>query len=361
MRAVAGTRSDFRRAALLALLLVLAACREPSGDPVGDPSPSPSLPTEEAVAPSTDPHATDAPMDELTSDPSTRSWVRGPAAPRALTEVAAASFAGEVWVAGGLDATGAAVTDVSVLSPEFGTWAAGPSLPEAVHHAALVGTGTELFLLGGYAGSGFGRPTAQVWVLTAETGEWGAAPALPSPRAAGAAAWDGERVVYGGGVGPDGVTGEVLALRGGAWSVVGSLAKPREHLGAASDARGSVWFLGGRVGGLDGNLPDVDVADAAGVRPHGSLPTARGGAAGFFLPSEGACLAGGEVTDGTFAEVECIDDAAVVRTLPPLAVARHGLGAVVVERVAYALLGGDEPGLHTTDVVEQLVLAPAEG
>ena len=250
---------------------------------------------------------------------------------------------------------GEAVKSVQVFSPKHDAWTAGPDLPEPVHHAALVSADDQLYLIGGYAGSSFTQPTAAVRRFDPSARRWVDAPALPQPRAAGAAAWDGKRIVYGGGVGPDGVVGEVYALEGGAWRAIGALSRPREHLGAASDGQGRVWLLGGREGGLDRNLATVDLVEGGKVRLLGELPTPRGGVAAFWSGS-GACLAGGEQPTGTLGAVECINANGDVVEFPPLSVPRHGLGAAVVDGVAYTLLGGPKPGLSVSGTVEALPL-----
>ena len=85
------------------------------------------------------------------------------------------------------------------------------------------------------------------------------------------------------------------------------------------------------------------------------MTTARGGIAAFSTTDLGDCVVGGEGPEGTFGAVECIG--AIHRTtLPGLTVPRHGLGAVVVDGRAYALLGGRQPGLTVSDVVEVLDL-----
>lgn len=283
-------------------------------------------------------------------------WEQLSEAPVALTEVAAAAFGGKVWTAGGLDESGAAVTVVQIFDPTFGTWEDGPALPEAVHHAALVSSGDVLYLLGGYAGPGFDQPTAAVRRLDVETGQWTDGADLPAPRAAGAAAWDGERLVYGGGVGPDGLSGDVIALAGEAWEPVGELSRPREHLAATSDGRGRTWFLAGRTGGLDSNLGAADLLEGSQVTALPDVPTARGGVAAFWSPATGACVVGGEHPGGTFADVECLNPDGDTTVLPPLEHARHGLGAAVVEGAAYVLLGGPEPGLSVSAAAESLRL-----
>lgn len=283
-------------------------------------------------------------------------WSPRAPAPLALTEVAVAPLAWQIWVVGGLNAQGQAVRSVQIYGPEHNAWTAGPDLPEPVHHAALVSADNELYLIGGYVGSSFRQPTAAVRRFDPAALRWVDAVPLPQPRAAGAAAWDGERIVYGGGVGPGGLAGEVYALEGGAWRTVGALSRPREHLGAASDGQGRVWFLGGREGGLERNLGTVDLVEDGQVRPVGQLPTPRGGVAAFWSGEAGACLAGGEEPTGTLGVVECIDASGAVVVLPPLGMPRHGLGAVVVEGVAYTLLGGPRPGLSVSGAVEALPL-----
>jgi len=288
-------------------------------------------------------------------EPTGAAWTLGPKAPAALTEVAAASHLGRIWVAGGLTADGIATDAVVVLDPDTGTWESGPRLPEPIHHSALVSDGDALWLIGGYAGN-FGTPTAAVRRLDEGAIEWIEHVALPEPRAAGAAAWDGTAIVYGGGVQPGSLASEVLVQRDHGWETIGRLMQPREHLAAASDGAGQTMFLGGRVGGLDGNLATVDLVDGLTVRTLGDLRTARGGVAAFWWPSLGACLAGGESPGGTNADVECIAPDGTQTRLNDLRVPRHGLGAVVLGGSAWVLLGGPRPGLFVSDVVETLVL-----
>jgi non-specific serine/threonine protein kinase len=324
--------------------------------PTGSASPAGTPLPETFPAPETFPTPSQTPVDPVQGGLSTTAWTRGADTPVALSEVGAARLGGQVWVAGGLTADGDAVTTVQVYDPTFDSWSVGPELPEAVHHAALVSTGRELYLIGGYAGPGFDTPTDAVRRLDPAAGGWADAPGLPQPRAAGAGAWDGARVVYGGGVTSGGLAGDVVALAGDAWQTVGALAVPREHLAAANDRQGRVWFLGGRTGGLDTNVGTVDLVRDGEVSRLGELPTPRGGVGAFWSPQTGACLVGGEEPEGTLAAVECIDGRGTVTALPPLQEPRHGLGAVVVEGVAYAVLGGPEPGLVTSGTVEALLL-----
>lgn len=294
----------------------------------------------------------------MSAAPSTvaAAWQTRSAVPVPVTEVAGAAFDGRIYLAGGFAGSGEAVPAVQVYDPATDTWSRGPDLPEPVHHATLVATGSELYLIGGYAGATFASPTDAVRRLDRAAGTWVDGPRLPGPRAAGAAAFDGLRIVYGGGVGPRGLDGDVLVLDGSSWRSIGTLAAPREHLAAASDLAGRVWFLGGRTGGLDTNLAVVDLASGSAVRTVGSLPTPRGGVAAFYAPGVGACLVGGEQPSGTLAEVECVTVDETVVVLPRLGSPRHGLAAAVVGGVAYVLAGGPQPGLTVSGAVEALPL-----
>lgn len=338
--------------AFWASLSLLAGCAGPA-------SPSPSA-TLHATAPAGTPDGSPTPL----ASPSPAAtfafgeWRRLADAPVALTEVAVAAHGGRIWVVGGLDPAGRSSTAVQLYDPVADAWAGGPALPRGLDHAALLSTGPDLFVIGGYARAQSSRLNAAVYRLDEWAREWKDGPALPEPRAAGAAAWDGARIVYGGGVGPGGgqVAGDVLVLGSEGWTVGGRLDVPREHLAAASDGEGRVWFLGGRVGGLGGNLALVDLVEAAGVRGIGEVPTARGGVAAFWVDGVGACLAGGEGPSGTFDEVECVDADGRVTDLPRLAFPRHGLGAAVIDGVAYVALGGPVPGLTVSPVLEALDL-----
>lgn len=316
-------------------LVGLAACQDDDDGPAA-PDTGPGPPEEEEAE-------------------EAEAWSTLAPAPVELTEIDAAAFGGELWTAGGYTDGPAVTPTVLVFDPETDEWREGPALPEGVHHASLVATDTDLVLVGGYEGVGF-DPVADVLVLDEENDTWVEGPSLPEPRGAGGAAWDGERIVYGGGVGDDGLADEVWALDDldGEWSEVGRLSIARDHLDATSDGDGTVWFLAGREGSLEANLGTVDLLDGDEIRAIGEIPTPRGGVAAFFSDAHGACVAGGEAPDGTFEEVECIDADGATTVLPPLGQPRHGIGADVIGGSAYVALGGPEPLLAVSGTLETL-------
>ena len=288
------------------------------------------------------------------SHPVADGWREGPDAPFSRLEMATAVLDGRIWMAGGLEADGAVTDALSVFDPATGEWTDGPRLPAPIHHAALASDGDRLFLIGGYLAS-TNAPTDEVHVLDPATGTWESGPPMPEARGAGAATHDGTRIVYGGGVGPDGVRDEVFVLTNDAWSSIGTLQRAREHLAAATDGDGRVWFMGGRQGALDRNVGDVETVEGTGVRRLPSV-SPRGGVAAFFAAGIGACLTGGEAPSFALATVECIDVDGRITALPDMGQRRHGHGAAVIDGVAYALLGGEVPGLSASSTVELLIL-----
>jgi hypothetical protein len=333
----------------LVMALALGACTvaSPSSDASATDLPStPGTP------------ASQAPSAPASSETVTGAWIELADAPLARLEMAVAAHDGRIWLAGGLSLLGEAVSEVEVFDPSSGEWSSGTALPAGIHHAALVSDGQRLLLIGGYFGASFSTPSDLVLTLADGADTWEEGPSLPDARGAGAAAWDGERVVYAGGVGLGGVSGDIFALAGDTWERIGAMPRAREHLAAASDGQGRTWLLGGRVGGLEGNLADVDLVEGTSVTALAPLPTSRGGVGAFFIPELGACLTGGEAPAEALRTVECVGSNGEIRTAPDMNVLRHGHGAAVVDGVAYVLLGGEIPGLSAHSSVERLDLNP---
>ena len=156
-------------------------------------------------------------------------------------------------------------------------------------------------------------------------------------------------------MGPDGVRDDVFVLADGEWTRLGVLTRAREHLAAASDGHGLVWFLGGRQGTLDRNVGDVDVVEGTSIVRQDAL-SPRGGVAAFYAPGIGACLTGGEAPSFALTTVECIDADGRITALPEMTQRRHGHGIAVIDGVAYAVLGGEVPGLSVSSTTELLEL-----
>jgi Kelch motif len=218
-----------------------------------------------------------------------------------------------------------------------------------------VSSGQELYLIGGYRGSTL-VPVTTVRRLDPVAGRWVRGPDLPVSLGAGAAAWDGRRVVFAGGVGGDGrPSAAVYALENGSWRRIGTLPAAREHLAAASDGNGTTFFLAGEVNGPGGKvvLAEVDAVTGGTVRRLADVPRPRGSVAGFWSPAAGACVAGGRDGSGKlFSEVDCVDAKGAATRLPSLPTPRHGLGIAVVDGTAYAVLGAAPQNVRITEALQ---------
>jgi non-specific serine/threonine protein kinase len=116
--------------------------------------------------------------------------------------------------------------------------------------------------------------------------------------------------------------------------------------------------VGGRAGGLSGNLAAFEVFDpAAGTwSTLPDLPTRRGGLAAAATCNGQVVAIGGEA-EATFAEVEAFDvGTGQWRMLPDLPTPRHGLGVVAIGATLYTLEGGPQPGLHVAGSTEAIDL-----
>jgi Caspase domain/Kelch motif/Galactose oxidase, central domain len=259
--------------------------------------------------------------------------------PVAVEGAGAASFRNKLWVVGGSTAgpVQRPVAAVHVFDPATGRWSAGRSLPHPVGEASLVSTGGSLYVIGGNRTRT--TPLATVYRLDDPDGSWiGDAP-LPQPRTSGAAAYDGRRILYAGGMGPDGEDhGDVFALQNGAWRTVrGTLKQPRDNLAAASDGRGSVWFLGGSNATKTKLYRTVErVRGESVVRLPDLFAPVRTPAA-VWWPGAGACLLGGQGNlDG---RVSCVARPADAWDPPPLSRPRGGLAAAIVGDYCYTVGG----------------------
>ena len=264
-------------------------------------------------------------------------WRRLPDLPTALEGAGVAAYDGRVWVVGGVAAdTGRTkLSSVHVYDPATRRWSSGPPLPVRLDHPAVVSNDRQLYAIGGFTPSG---AVGTVYRLDSPLGEWQEDTPLPGPRGAGAAAWDGSRIVFAGGVATDhGDRADVWALEGGRWRTLGRLQQPRDKLAAASDHLSTVWFLAGRdeVKGVAA-YPLVDVVQNDVVRPGSPVDAVQGPAATGV--GSGFCVIAGQTPAGFRGDARCQGTNVA---LPPLDPPRAGLGAAVVGGTLYVVGGYD--------------------
>src|SRR5579883_450998 len=200
---------------------------------------------------------------------------------------------GEVFVAGGIDSTGAATDETAIVTPT--TVKAGPRLaePRALHSAVLLANG-QVLLVGGQSDSNTVLATTEVYDPTA--GAVTAGPTLATARTGAFASTFGaptqEKVIVGGG--SDGknplASVEVYDPASGRFSSAGSLVEPLSGAQAARMDDGTVVV----AGGVNANGPaNAEVYDpSTGAFTKHPLAVQRAGSAFGATGSEAIVLGG---------------------------------------------------------------------
>jgi hypothetical protein len=265
---------------------------------------------------------------------------------------------GELWVVGGLlpaeegQEVGRAVDTVQIYDPELSQWRTGPPLRQPLDHAAVATDGQAIFVIGGQTDDdGKKAVVPDVWMLDLDKPEpdWEPLAPLPGPRAAGAAAWDGERLVFAGGFAErccDVASSEVWALEGSGWIELGHLQHARHHLAAATDGEGKVWFLGGS--GPD-RLGLVDIVTDDSIEP-GPQVTPINAPAAVWHPSTGVCLLGGNIAANDTTNAVTCPESQGTRPWPALPDDRGGAGAAILGSDVYVVGGYGDGVIFTADV-----------
>ncbi len=214
-------------------------------------------------------------------------WRSGPALPAPRMAAATISLNQSVYVAGGLDATGAPTDTVYVASQDLSTGQLGAfqeapllKLPEPRAGASIVASSDGLILIGGRSAAG---PQTTVWKASldssAKLGTWVAQAALPYPTADASAALVGDHIYLYGGSNATGPVGGVLRGNLGlgatnvgtveSWDIGGSGSNlPVARTLASGFTSNGVIYL---VGGSDGTAPQPQlywtIPDAKGDLP----------------------------------------------------------------------------------------------
>jgi non-specific serine/threonine protein kinase len=179
------------------------------------------------------------------------------------------------------------------------------------------------------------------------------------PRAAGAAAVVGDKIIVAGGQANHQLVTDTEMFDGTKWSEIAPLPTPRDHLAAVSDGH-FFYAVGGRMLSSDKNSAAFERYDPATNKwlKLPGLPTARGGL-GAALVGGRIVTAGGESPTGVFNNVEAFDlSSAKWSVLPPMKTARHGLALLSVGSTLYAIGGAEAPGhTHSANTNEALSLS----
>jgi N-acetylneuraminic acid mutarotase len=188
-------------------------------------------------------------------------------------------------------------------------------------------------------------------------------PALHHPRAAGAAAVVGDKiVVVGGRTGPEQLVRQTEVFDGKAWHDGADIPVPGDHLAAASD-RDYLYAVGGRKFVPRNDTNAVQRYEPATNRwtPLAALPTPLSGAGVAIIDGQ-LLVAGGESTTpavvSTVLAYDLTTPTATWTTLPSLTQGRHGLAVTAIGNTLYAIGGSTRPG-HTasTNTVDALTFS----
>ena len=273
-------------------------------------------------------------------------WRRRAALPTARQNMDGTVLDGTIWVVGGLGKDGSVSEHVEGYDPVINGWKSAPDLPVKLHHEMVVSYKGEMVVIGGWIPQGSDQSALvsdRVFVL--RDGEWEPLPELRNPRAAGAAAVVGDRIVVTGGQDDGRLLRTTEVFDGERWNEAANMPTPREHLAAVSDGE-FVYAVGGRALGPDKNSAALERYDPADdswqVLPD--MPTARGGL-GAAIAGGQLFAVGGESPTRALGDVESysIDGEAWSRG-PVMRTPRHGLSVEAIGNSLYAFGGAQRPG-----------------
>ena len=282
--------------------------------------------------------------DEVMAGRSESQWRALRDAPIARQQVATAVADGTVWVFGGLEQNNA-TPKTAGYDPAIDTWKAGPDLPIPLHHAMAVNYRGELVVMGGWQPQGSNlQAIISDRVFALRSSHWVELPKLNRPRAAGAAAVVGDKIIVVGGQANGELVSATSVFDGRRWRDGARIPTPREHLAAASDGT-ALFAVGGRVLSADKNLAALERYDPVANRWQQLPPmsSARGGLGAAVVDGRLASVGGAHPT-GVFATVQAYDIASSTWSdLAPLGKPRHGLAVAAVGNALYAFNGAEQP------------------
>ena len=279
---------------------------------------------------------------------------------RVAREAAATTQAdGTIWIFGGIGADGQVSGRHEGYDPAIDNWKGGDNLPVPVQRAMAVTWDGTPVVLGGWRAEGADTEVATDKVWRVVNSRWLELPPLLQPRAAGAAAVVGDRLVVTGGVGANGrLLNTTEVFDGNSWTLAAEMPTPRQMLGAASDGK-VVYAVGGTDGAAD--LPTVEAYDPAADSWTSlpALPQPRSDL-GVAIADARLVAVGGLSAGQVLKSVAVMDVATNTWAgLPDMSTARHGMAVAAVEKSVYAI--GGATGVDNTQVIstaEALKLAP---
>ncbi len=269
--------------------------------------------------------------------------------PSRRQEVSTAVLNGEIFVMGGLNASGQPVTTVEVYNPKTDTWRTAAPLPFANDHQASAVAGGVLYTFGGRSNRVLAyEPTKDTWYDVAPMQyQHGNTPAV-----AVVADW----IYVAGGTGPGMVGNEFEVYDPGSntWATLAPMNVPRNHT-AGGNLADYFFVAGGRGNAQAGSAFEVYDPNLNEWIRLPDMPTARSGVTAGVV---NYCLYvfGGEMP-GVFREVEIFDAYNMEwRSATPMPTPRHGIFASVIDNAIYIPGGATQQGVGASNVNEVFVI-----
>jgi Protein kinase domain/Kelch motif len=250
-----------------------------------------------------------------------------------------------------------ATNTVATYDPGIGGWDTDPPLPVLLHHAMAVSYDGHVVVMGGWVPEGpelTAETSRRVYELRGRS--WVRLADMRSPRAAGAAAVVGDKLVVVGGQADGRLVPSTEIFDGERWTAGADTPTAREHLAAVSDKR-FMYAIGGRDLKASANLGALERYDpeADEWTPLASMPKALGGLGAARIGGTIAAV-GGEDESEVFGTVLLYDIGKDAWTRgEPMPKARHGMGVVAVGNALYALGGSDRLGHRSSSTVAELL------
>jgi DNA-binding CsgD family transcriptional regulator len=180
-------------------------------------------------------------------DPNADAWTRLANKPTAVRDVAAGVLGNKLYVPGGCDADGRALSVLEVYDPAADRWGSAASLPAPRCGYALATLEGQLYLFGGMDGSSYQNNT---FIYVPATDQWHTATPMPTARAyASAGVIEGRIYVVGGYDGKDLAVNEAYDPNRGSgggqpWSTQAPMPEGRGGLGVVALQRW-LYVIGG--------------------------------------------------------------------------------------------------------------------
>ncbi|XP_032810281.1 kelch domain-containing protein 8B [Petromyzon marinus] len=202
-------------------------------------------------------------------------WEQLPPMPTKRVYCTPAACAGQLYVAGGCDASGAPLDCLEALAPDASQWTRLAPMPTARAGVGVAALGKQLLALGGVDGQQ--RPVAAVEAFCTEERRWERKAPLPEPIMGMAVIVKDCRVFVAGGMGADttplATLWEYEAVRD-AWRALAPMPTPR-YAATAFVRGGKIYVLGGRQGKNPVTAFEVYDVEAGTWARFPDLPTKR--------------------------------------------------------------------------------------